>query len=378
MLARSAARLLFTLVVVCGACGEDEVAHVYEDVVRPADPWPDLRYDYTATPLLDGRILLAGGVRGEVGEREYPTGLWIFDPTTGGFVASRASLQTGRNGHTAALLPDGRVVIAGGFHFDSPPNSSVLTVELYDPVADSVSAGGEALAPVWQIATLPDGDLIGFNFSPRKEDELVIQRYELARASWVRLDGAPSRSHGKSQVVGLPGGEVLVLGALDPMDDGLWPINVATLYDPVAGRFHDEQVMDGLGGTAEYVDAAASLADGRVLVLTGSLFAPLERNLYLYEPDTHEFSTVTEDLPPGGGISIAALLDGRGLLVGGQPWVDDDFDHPVRDLHIFDPETGSLDLLPTRLSAPRSQPTVAVSRSGPVFIASDASVELFE
>jgi hypothetical protein len=64
------------------------------------------RFFHTATLLPDGRILIAGG------DGSYsPT--TNADPATGTFVAT-GSMTTPRDGHTATLLPNGTVLIAGG------------------------------------------------------------------------------------------------------------------------------------------------------------------------------------------------------------------------------------------------------------------------
>jgi hypothetical protein len=97
---------------------------------------------HTATLLMDGRVLIAGG------ENESPrdTPLFtteIYDPVKQTFTPS-ANMMTGRSGHTATLLPDGRVLIAGGdsIVLSSPGNGSA---ELYDPSTGSFTATGSLL-----------------------------------------------------------------------------------------------------------------------------------------------------------------------------------------------------------------------------------------
>ena len=74
------------------------------------------RYGHTATRLLNGKILVAGGI-GAL------TGAELYDPATGTWSAT-GSLTYGRSNHTATLLNNGKVLVAGG---------GPLQCELYDP-----------------------------------------------------------------------------------------------------------------------------------------------------------------------------------------------------------------------------------------------------
>ena len=74
------------------------------------------RYDYTATLLADGRVLVTGGFsEGPSGSAslKYLTSAEIYDPSTGTF-ALTGSMLTARSGHTATVLRDGRVLVTGG------------------------------------------------------------------------------------------------------------------------------------------------------------------------------------------------------------------------------------------------------------------------
>ena len=107
-----------------------------------ADAWsgaPDLRvprYGHTATRLLDGRVLVAGGDSLQEGSTlSFPANntAELFDPGIGNWITV-GGLSTGRSGHTATLLSNGEVLVAGGYTF-TPPNSGVYNkkAERYDP-----------------------------------------------------------------------------------------------------------------------------------------------------------------------------------------------------------------------------------------------------
>jgi len=95
------------------------------------------RQAHTATLLKDGRVLIAGGfVYLDPNGRSaaYLASAELYDPSTGTF-SPTGNMATGRAGQTATLLPDGRVLIAGGSQYnESGRFTSLGSAELYDPV----------------------------------------------------------------------------------------------------------------------------------------------------------------------------------------------------------------------------------------------------
>ncbi|HEY1527572.1 MAG TPA: kelch repeat-containing protein, partial [Candidatus Angelobacter sp.] len=94
------------------------------------------RFGHTATLLPDGRVAIIGGE-----SKGAPVaGIDVFDPNTGLFTQT-ASLNVARKDHAAVLLADGRVLVAGGFGLDAQNNQIALnSVEIFDPVTNAVSA----------------------------------------------------------------------------------------------------------------------------------------------------------------------------------------------------------------------------------------------
>jgi hypothetical protein len=85
------------------------------------------RVAHTATLLADGRVLVAGGVGGD----RYWSGSEIFDPGTGQWTLT-GDMANARAGHTATVLHDGRVLVGGGM---ARWNDALATAEIYDPAA---------------------------------------------------------------------------------------------------------------------------------------------------------------------------------------------------------------------------------------------------
>ena len=108
----------------------------------------------TATLLLDGRVLVIGGL-GSEGSAE------VWDPVTETFQPA-GSLSELRASHTATLLSDGRVlVIGGGRHWDDP-STWLASAEVWDPVTESFGPTGPlATEHGYHTATaLPDGRVL--------------------------------------------------------------------------------------------------------------------------------------------------------------------------------------------------------------------------
>jgi hypothetical protein len=118
------------------------------------------RIFHTATLLADGRVLIAGGdmleARGPAVAFHTQSSAELYDPRTGTFSAT-GSMTTPRSSHAATLLPDGRVLLAGGGLTNNGALGSpaLASAEVYDPGTGAFSATGEmSTARLWPTATL--------------------------------------------------------------------------------------------------------------------------------------------------------------------------------------------------------------------------------
>lgn len=156
-------------VLVAGGAGggPDDLAELYDPATgtfaatgRMSEP----RTDHTATLLRDGRVLFAGGYStvDASGIPDLATIGDIYDPATGTFTPT-GPMQVPRFAHIAALLRDGRVLVAGGI--DMPPRSArTSSAEIFDPLAGRFELTGPLTVARGHTsaAVLPDGDVLVF------------------------------------------------------------------------------------------------------------------------------------------------------------------------------------------------------------------------
>src|SRR5262249_180549 len=110
------------------------------------------RSGHTATLLVDGRVLVAGGTG-------TPPSAELFIPESNEFVPTGGGMVYPRSGHCASLFPDGRVLIVGG----GDANANVFrTAEVFDPVTQSfITTGNLNQARIGATATLlPSGKVL--------------------------------------------------------------------------------------------------------------------------------------------------------------------------------------------------------------------------
>ena len=91
------------------------------------------RAGHTATLLLDGKVVIAGGGDDPLATAES------YDPTSRSWSVTAAMVEV-REGHTATLLPNGMVLVAGGCCARGDVYPLLASAELYDPSSGSWSA----------------------------------------------------------------------------------------------------------------------------------------------------------------------------------------------------------------------------------------------
>ncbi len=238
------------------------------------------RAAHTATALPDGRVLVAGGFVTE----GSPLGAETYDPAAGVF-RPLPPMRVTRHSHSATLLSDGKVLIAGGYVAGGTP---ITTAELFDPGTNTFT---------------PTGSL----------------RFARADHAAVLLDN----------------GKVLLVGGIGP---GWTFLGSAELYHPATGQFSATGSMT----VARESHTAVRLLDGRVFIAGGHRGRRADIVLYasteLYDVTTGTFRRAGDMLVRRHKHDAVLLRDGRVLVTGGSDERDDQGAYDTTEL--FDPATG--------------------------------------
>lgn len=172
-------------------------------------------------------------------------------------------MVTYHSSHTATLLPNGEVLVAGGFAL--PVNGNAM-VERYDPAKNSWRAAAPMFTPrVGHTATLlRDGQVLVAGGSPdaRNTGLASAERYDPLSDRWLPASAMNTTRVGHTATL-LPDGRVLVVGGTTLAGGVGQYLASAELYDPATNRW----TATGALATPRSGHQAVLLATGQVLVM---------------------------------------------------------------------------------------------------------------
>jgi hypothetical protein len=256
------------------------------------------RQGHTSTLLPNGEVLIAGGVTDNCDsvppefcfDGLVTASAELFDPSTNTFRPT-GGMMTARFGHTATLLADGKVLIAGG-------SDGYLTccrlssAELYDPATESfITTGGMSLARAAHTATpLADGTvLVAGGATQGSPITTSAEIYDPALGGFTSV-GSMAVGRNKHTATLLADGRVLVTGGMNGCDS----FTSAELFNPATRAFSPTGNLTH----ARDAHSATLLADGRVLVAGGQSRSQCGLNLEsradaeIFDPVSSTFSAL--------------------------------------------------------------------------------------
>ena len=203
----------------------------------PTGSMTTARSGHTATLLPGGRVLVAGG-EGSCVNVWCPilASAELYNPATGTWTAT-GSMNTARYGHTATLLQNGQVLAAGGASGSTANAGS--TAELYHPATGTWTATGSLDFPRYDTLAwlLPNGQvLVVCGINDPGVPQCVAELYNPATGTWTQ-DGQASQSAARNfSIALLSTGKVLISGG----ENGGYPAKItisqeAVLFDPATG-----------------------------------------------------------------------------------------------------------------------------------------------
>jgi hypothetical protein len=253
------------------------------------------RLGHSATLLQDGRVLIAGGEESVFADGVGTDHAEAYDPGSETFSAVGRMIHP-RAGHVAALLRDGRVLVVGGGR---------TVAEIFDPQTGGfVATGGLELIDRVQTATpLLDGRVFVTG-----DLEFYAEIYDPATGAFARTPRLRGFRTGHTATL-LPSGRVLIIGGASPRSETFDPQSSAFTVGP-------RLLMARFGHTA------TQLADGKFLVAGGSglvegnVTGPL-RLTEIHDPARDEPSAANSMAYARFGHTATLLSDGRILVLGG-------------------------------------------------------------
>ena len=275
---------------------------------------------HTATVLPDGKVLITGGFSSAIFPAAALNTAELYDPAVNTFTLLGSRMRSARTSHAAALLLNGQVLLTGG-QADNNNGDGVNTAELYDPdtrTFSSLAATMKSPRGGHSATLLPSGKVLlaaGYyqEAGTLKSD---AELYDPATQTFTSLAARMvivTESHAATR---LPSGQVLISGG----SGGGGVRDTAQLFDPVGQTFRP--VAAKMSAHRAALDA--TLLPGELVLVTGGapLFSPsalvVLGTAEVFDPITLRFASIAAPMvSPRAGHASVLLLNGSVLITGG-------------------------------------------------------------
>jgi hypothetical protein len=325
------------------------------------------RVRHTATLLPDGRVLVVGGLAFVNGRVITLNSAEIYDPQTNSWTQTPA-MTFARSRHIAALLPNGKVLIAGG---RTQPAPTLAAAELYDPQTNMWTLTGSMSEPRDNFAAvrLQDGRVLVSGGGSGGPNGPFLQKtaeiYDFGTGTWSTVHHMANARFGHRLTL-LNDGRVLVTGGANSGGHCVYQ-PTAEIFDPQSGDWSNVRPMLDPRG----FHLATRLRDGRVLVAGGWTMPACETacaTAEIFDPDTEEWQFTPAMTSPRGALvlhSADALLDNGKVLASGGI-LSSGFE--IATAELYDPELDEW-VATASMSIPRSSHTSTLLKDGRMLVA---------
>jgi galactose oxidase-like protein/Kelch motif protein len=225
------------------------------------------RYAYTQTLLPNGKVLVAGGQEKSCVNAPCPdlSSTELYDPSNRTWTPT-GSMNTARSGHTATLLANGLVLVAGGYN----GTSALGSTELYNPGTGQWTATGSmntARARQYAVLLANGQPLVLFGSNSGTALVTSTELYDPATDKWTVNGSTGATAQFGFSVTLLNTGKVLIAGGdtCHYPRPGCPSVTTAELYDPSVGA----STFTGSMNVARSGHLALLLPNGQVLVAGG-------------------------------------------------------------------------------------------------------------
>lgn len=289
------------------------------------------RVGFALTGLLDGRVVVSGGLLDRDGSTL--TGTELYNPATGRWSVT-GSMAVARFGHTSTLLANGKVLAVGG-RTSSATVDPTASAELYDPSTGRWSPTGSlhVARSSAEAVRLRNGKVLLLGHEAGDGPPLVsTELYDPSTGTWT-LSGSLTTDRTDMQATLLADGKVLASGGRSGSDSVFTDLRSAELYDPATGLWTPVDNMK----SSRVVHTATLLRNGKVLVAGGAGGGQFVTEAELFDPITRSWTTTGTMLNPRFA-HIAALLGTGQVLVAGGCCAGN---QPSDSAELYDPLTGA-------------------------------------
>jgi hypothetical protein len=247
-------------------------------VFTPVGLMNESRADFTATLLADGSVLMVGGADPGGSGGPVLASSEIKVPGSAKIVAG-PTMAAPRTEHTATLLKDGRVLVAGGWNVESS-DASISSAEVYVPKTATFSkVGSMTVNRSFHSATLlKDGTVLIASGQSGVATGVTIASAEIFDPTTNKFTATGSLASARTFLVPIvmPNGRVLFAGG----STNAGSLSSVEIYDPAAGKFSSGKPLPTK--LSEY--AATLLPGGQVLIVGGRADGVATHGALLYQP----------------------------------------------------------------------------------------------